>query len=49
MSSIINESNERDKKKKLFSYMKSLRTDYCGVSTLQRNGIQYNEKANVLN
>jgi len=48
----INESHERGKKKKLFSYIKSLRTDYCGVSTLQRNGVQYNEnqdKANILN
>jgi len=52
MSSIINESHERGKKKTLFSYIKSIRTDYCGVSTLQKNGVQYNknqDKANILN
>ena len=52
MSSIINESQERGKKKKLFNCIKSLRTDYCGVSTLQKDGVQYNKnqgKANVLN
>ena len=40
MSTIINESHEKEKKKKLFSYIKSLRTDYCGVSTLQKDGVQ---------
>ena len=38
--------------KKLFSFIKSLRTDYCEVSTLQKDGVQYNEnqdKSNILN
>ena len=36
----------------LFSYIKSLRTDFCGVDTLQKDGILYSDdqnKANVLN
>ena len=52
MSTIINESYEKGKKKKLFSLIKSPRTDYCGASTLQKDGVQYNEnqdKANILN
>ena len=52
MSDIIRESYENGKKKKLFSYIKSLRTDYCGVDTLQKDGVLYSDnqdKANVLN
>ena len=52
MSDIIHESYENGIKKKLFSYIKSLRTDYCGVDTLQKDGILYSDnqdKANVLN
>ena len=52
MSNIIHESYENGKKKKLFSYIKSLRPDFCGVDTLQKDGILYSDdqdKANVLN
>jgi len=52
MSSIIHESYENGKNKKLFSYIKSLRKDYCGVDTLQKDGISFSEnqdKANILN
>ena len=40
------------RKNSLFSYIKSLHTDYCGVDTLQKDGILYSDnqdKANVLN
>ena len=40
------------KKKNLFHFVKSLRSDYCGVSTLQQNGISYSDnqsKADLLN
>ena len=40
------------KRKKLFNYIKSLRTDFCGVDTLQKDGILYSDdldKGNVLN
>ena len=43
---------KNDKKKKLFSYIKSLYTDYCGVDTLQKDGMLYSDsqgKANVQN
>ena len=52
MSDIIHESHENVKKKKLFRNIKSLRTDYCGVDTLQKDGVVYSDnqdKANVLN
>ena len=38
--------------KKSFCFVKSLRSDYCGVSTLQQNGISYSNnqsKADLLN
>ena len=40
------------KEKNLFSYIKSLRTDFCGIDTLQKDGVLYSknqEKANILN
>jgi len=52
MSDIIHESYETGKKKKLFSYIKSLRSDYCGVPTLKVNDTSYSDnltKANLLN
>ena len=47
MSTIINQSHERGKKNKLFSYIKLLRTDYCVVSTLQKDG--YNTTRTKIN
>ena len=52
MSDIIHESYESGKKKKLFNYIKSLRTDHCGIDTLQKDGVLYSDsqdKANILN
>ena len=53
MSDIILESGyETDKKKKLFSYIKSLRADFCGVLTLKVDSISHHDnltKANLLN
>ena len=49
MSDIIYENG---KKKKLFSYIKSLHSDYCGIDTLQKDGTLYSDsqdKANLLN
>ena len=43
MSNIIHESYENGKKKKLFSYIKSLCTDFCDVDTLQKDGILYSD------
>jgi len=40
------------RRKKLFSYIKHLRKDHCGVPTLQKDGVKYNEnqeKVNILN
>ena len=40
------------KMKKLFSYIKSLRADFCGVDTLQKDDVLYSDnetKANLLN
>ena len=52
MTDIIHDSYKNGKKKKLFSYIKSLCTDYCGVDTLQKDVMLYSDsqdKANVLN
>ena len=52
MSNIIHDSYANSKKKKLFSYIKSLRKDYCGVPTLQKDGLSYDgnqAKADILN
>ena len=52
MSNIIHESYENGKKKKLFSYIKSLRADFYGVDTLQKDDVLYPKnqyKANLLN
>ena len=51
MSNIIHESYENGKRKKLFTYIKSLHADFCGVDTLQKD-VSYSDnhdKANLLN
>jgi len=51
MSNIIHDSYTNIKKKKLFSYIKSLWKDYCGVSILQKDGLSYDHnqaKADIL-
>ena len=50
MSNIIHESYENGKRKNFFSYIKSLRTDFCGVDTLQKDNVLHSnnqDKANV--
>ena len=54
MSNIIHESYENGKRKKLFTYIKSisLHANFCGVDTLQKDNISYSDnhdKANLLN
>ena len=52
MSDIIHDSYVNSKKKKLFSFIKSLRKDYCGVPTLQKDGLWHDDnqaKASILN
>ena len=52
MYKTIHEPYDSGKKKNLFRFVKSLRSDYCGVSTLQQNGISYSDnqsKADLLN
>ena len=52
MSDIIHDSYVNSKKKKLFSFIKSLRKDYCGVLTLQKDGLRHDDnqaKASILN
>ena len=52
MSDIIHDSYVNSKKKRLYSYIKSLRKDYCGVPTLQKDGVRHDEnqaKARILN
>ena len=43
MSDIINESHVNSKKKRLFSFIKSLRKDYCGVPTLKKDGVCHDD------
>ena len=43
MSDIIHDSYVNSKKKKLFSFIKSLRKDYCGVPTLQKDGLRHDD------
>ena len=47
MSNIIHESYENGKKKKLFSYIKSLRADFCGVDTLQKDDVLYSDNETI--
>ena len=52
MSDIIHDSYVNSKKKKLFNFIKSLRKDYCGVPTLQKDGLRHDDnqaKASILN
>ena len=52
MSDIIHDSYVNSKKKKLFSFIKSLRKDYCGEPTLQKDGLRHDDnqaKASILN
>ena len=53
MSYIIQDLYQTSKKKKLFSYVhKTLAKDHCGVPTLLKNGVEYDEsqaKASILN
>ena len=43
MSDIIHDSYVNSKKKKLFSFIKSLRKDYCGIPTLQKDGLRHDD------
>ena len=48
----MNPTKEGKRRNFLANLIKSPRTDYCGVSTLQKDGVQYNknqDKANILN
>ena len=41
VSDIIRDSYETSKKKKLFSYIKHLQKDHCGIPMLQKDGVEY--------
>ena len=52
MSNVICDPYQSGKKKKLYRYMKSLRSDYCGPGTLCKDGTDYVDnqaKADLLN
>jgi len=52
MSDIIHDSYGNSKKKRPFNYIKSLHKDYCGIPTLQKDGVRHDDnqaKASILN